>query len=211
MNVGGGRHLRVAGVSRSAGDVASESLRCLSKGLESDIVRGCRRDRGDRRRALALASTALASLVSGSRAGACLAFHLRLSVVVMFVVMVMKVISRALWLELAIRHRRKSHRAFELVLERGTAGRVPREVARCTARCALRSNERVAKRRSARVGNGRETVALHRGDGDRPSVARHRGTSQKVREVLDPVAKGTGRNALGIVLWIVKDTEDVVG
>lgn len=126
MNVGGGRHLRVAGVSRSAGDVASESLRCLSKGLESDIVRGCRRDRGDRRRALALASTALASLVSGGRAGTCLAFHLRLGVVVVLVVTVMKEVCHAFWLEFAIGHRRESHRALELVLKRGTRGRVPR-------------------------------------------------------------------------------------
>ena len=54
-------------------------------------------------------------------------------------------------------------------------------------------------------------MALHRGDGDGSSVAGHRGTSQKVWKVLDPVAKGTGRDAFRVVLWIVQDTEDVVG
>ena len=88
--------MRLARMARRAGDLAGESLRCLSKGLKGNVVRGRRRDRGDRRRALPLASAALASLVSGSRAGACLAFHIRLSVVVVLVVTVMKKNCRAL-------------------------------------------------------------------------------------------------------------------
>ena len=61
------------------------------------------------------------------------------------------------------------------------------------------------------MGNGVQAVALNRGDRDRTSVARHRGPPEEGGEVLDPVAEGARRDALGVVLRVVQDAEDVVG